>query len=168
MGITARDNCRLSRSVGPSNGAEVAGCAATPALHTLTGWADLDTGIGLRNLNGKVDRYLAMLARLAISHGSDAEAVRQAWAVRDCAEVRRLAHALRGIASTLGAVRVSVAAERLDRPALAELDGEDIDERVAGLEDAVQGLIRGLFERASIGRGTPSTLCGGRESGHAG
>ncbi len=122
-------------------------------LAALAGWPDLDTSIGVRSLNGKATKYVELLGRLAVQHGLDGQALRRAWRLRDCAEVKRLAHRLRGVGSTLGAVRVAAMAAALDLPNLNELAADEVDARVGLLDGALQALLRGLYERASIGDG---------------
>lgn len=157
----------MSLNTPTMGGAVVADDDALRTLHALAGWPELDTVVGVRSLNGKIAKYLAMLGRLSALHGADGQAVRQAWRRRDRSEIRRLAHRLRGIAATLGATRVAATAGHLDHPTLDTLDDAVLDARVAALDEALTGLLHGLFERASIGPGAPAECLARCESSQA-
>lgn len=129
---------------------------AAAILAALTGWPDLDTQLGLRSLAGKADRYLAMLARLVQTHGGDAQALELACSDGDLAELRRLAHRLAGAAGLLGAVTVTAAARRLDRPDLPELDRQQVRQDTEALAGALRRLVQGLSGRAGIAPAAPA------------
>ena len=131
---------------------------ADPIVAPLAGWDELDTARGLRSLNGRGDRYLKLLGRMIDLHGGDPQALQAAWQRRDRAELRRMAHKLRGTAAMLGAMRVADLAQWLDSPAPDASTEAQVQCQVSALEQALQSLFEGLRSRAGIGTaGAPPT-----------
>jgi len=86
----------------------------TAALTTLAGVPGLDAEAGLAMLNGKVDKYLGLLHRFVAAHVADMTRLADHLAAGDPVAAQRLAHTLKGTGATLGAVRLSQAAARLE------------------------------------------------------
>jgi HPt (histidine-containing phosphotransfer) domain-containing protein len=85
--------------------------ASVPRLAEIPG---LDAARGLSQLLGNTDKYLRLLRLFADSHGDDMAGLRLALSGGGVAEARRLAHGLKGVASTLGAHRVAELTARLE------------------------------------------------------
>ena len=91
--------------------------AGRPHLDLLGRLRDLpglDLERGLSMLGGNRDKYLSLLGRFVDSHGGDPGRMTEALAGEDYAQVRALAHALKGVAGTLGVGSVARAASELD------------------------------------------------------
>ncbi|MDP2794551.1 MAG: response regulator, partial [Sulfurisoma sp.] len=73
----------------------------------------LDVARGLEILRGKVATYVRLLRLFADGHADDMRQIAERLAAGDMEPVRRLAHTLKGSAGSLGATRVSAAAEAL-------------------------------------------------------
>ena len=85
--------------------------AAPPELADIEG---LDSRFGLQAVRGRVDSYCRLLNKFAENHADDFGKMRQCLADANLDEARRLAHSLKGVSATLGAVaihRASVALE---------------------------------------------------------
>jgi two-component system sensor histidine kinase/response regulator len=98
------------------------GAAAPPRIGRIDG---LDMALGLRRMSGKEDLYHAMLAKFAHSQADVVERIAAALD-HDMASAERLAHTLRGLAGSIGALAVQEQAEQLEsalraRPAPAAL-----------------------------------------------
>ena len=80
----------------------------------LTEFAGLDTARGLAALRGNAQAYVKLLRQFTDDHFGDAQYVRDELAAgRKDAALRRL-HALKGVAGTLGAIRLQAAAAALE------------------------------------------------------
>jgi HPt (histidine-containing phosphotransfer) domain-containing protein len=86
-------------------------------------------------LRGNTDKYIGLLRRFAGWHAMDATRIAQGLERGDSAQVHRLAHALFGAASTLGADAIAAAARRLDRPELRDTAPGAAEARQAALAD---------------------------------
>jgi two-component system sensor histidine kinase/response regulator len=85
--------------------------APPPELADIEG---LDSQFGLQAVRGRVDSYCRLLAKFTENHADDFVRIRQNLAEGKVDEARRLAHSLKGVSATLGAVaihRASVALE---------------------------------------------------------
>ncbi len=87
----------------------------------------LDPVLGLKSVHGRVASYARLLRRFAETHRGDMAVLRDRYAAEDHAEAERLAHSLKGVAGTLGAIRLQLLAARLeeairDRRATADVD----------------------------------------------
>jgi signal transduction histidine kinase/DNA-binding response OmpR family regulator/HPt (histidine-containing phosphotransfer) domain-containing protein len=81
-------------------------------------WASipgLNAKAGLRNLRDKVASYVRLLRQYARSHHTDMIRLREQLAAGDWTEARRIAHSLKGVSGTLGAVRVQTCAAALEK-----------------------------------------------------
>ncbi|MFA5241015.1 MAG: PAS domain S-box protein [Sulfuricella sp.] len=112
----------------------------------------LDLARGLEIVRGKAAEYIRLLRLFASVHAEDARQITERLAVGDLPPVKRLAHALKGSAGSMGAAQVAAAAEALHeairhdaaRGELARLAGT----LAAGLTPLIDG-IRGLPADAS-------------------
>ncbi len=83
-------------------------------LASLGAIRGLDTGFGLKTLNGNRVAYIRLLRRFAVEHADDVARLRERLASDECGEARRLAHSLRGVAGNLGATEVQRLAAELE------------------------------------------------------
>jgi len=81
----------------------------------------LDPALGLKYFNGNADGYLRLLRRVPGQHGEDPQRLRDAAVVGDYRTVREVAHALKGVAATIGMTEVRDAAAALETAAKAKL-----------------------------------------------
>lgn len=103
--------------------------AQLAALQTVEG---LDAAVGLRILQGNVHRYLRLLGQFVVKHGQDASAMIARAAAGDLQAIQFTAHSLKGVAATLGAVRVQQLAAQAEARAK---QGADSDLLLSGLDD---------------------------------
>jgi len=75
--------------------------------HPLSGIVGLDSRFGLQSVRGRMDSYLRLLAKFAENHIDDFTRIRSNLAAGNRDEARRLAHSLKGVSATLGAVLVN-------------------------------------------------------------
>jgi len=119
--------------------------ALLPELRRLPG---LDVELGLRAVRGRPERYLSILATFAERHADDALRMQEACAKADCEDLRHLAHTLKGVAATVGAVllqqralEVEMAARAGDAGGAARpLDalGDELSALLSGLDDILR------------------------------
>jgi len=92
----------------------------------------LDLARVLALLRGKWGRYLALLRQFVQSHQDDMPRLARCLAAQDLEGARHIAHALKGVAATLGATAVAEPASRLDG-LLREASGGYDEERAEAL-----------------------------------
>ncbi len=85
-----------------------------PLLTRLQGIAGLDAQAGLKRLLGDEGRYLRLLARFVGDYGREGEQLTRLAQEGETDRLRERAHALKGTAGTLGAVRVQQEATTLE------------------------------------------------------
>jgi PAS domain S-box-containing protein len=123
---------------------------ATIALHTLpplqialpralAEYAGLDTARGLRALGGKEGAYVALLRQFAANHRDDPQLLRDALAAGQAEAAWQRLHALKGVAGSLGATALHVAALALEQ-ALRDHETTSMPELMASLQAEMQGL----------------------------
>ncbi len=78
----------------------------------------LDLNLGLRSVRGRQDRLMQLLQSYASTHADDVAELRRALAAGDAGTARRIAHALKGTAATLGLVRIGHLAAELEEAVL--------------------------------------------------
>lgn len=99
----------LLRPAGANSARTAAASTALPALldaglhDRLASIAQLDTAAGLKVVCGKLPTYRRILGLFADSHADDAARLQALVAQGDFAQVRQLAHALKGAAGNIGA-----------------------------------------------------------------
>ena len=116
---------------------------------------DLDVERGLRIVRGKWPTYLRLLGIFVDTQGGVAERLTACLAAGDIAEIARLAHALKGSAGNVGAIRVSSLADAVCQAARAERSPEELADLVAGLGQALHDLLKAIgrqLARGAIGR----------------
>ncbi len=126
-----------------------------PSLNTIPG---LDVSAGLRSLLGNVPRYANLLAQFAQSHGDDAILLLEQMVSGDYQAFRQTAHAIKGVAATLGARQVHRLALELE---LEGKRGADTDQlrgciemlasEMTALSDALRKALSGVSDREKVG-----------------
>lgn len=118
--------------------------SAATATELPAGIQGLDTQLGLSHMAGKKPLYLAMLRRYADSHADAGHQIRASLASGDSETAQRLAHTLKSVSATLGAVDVQRRAADLEH-ALCEGDTPDqVHSLIAELERPLGGLVAAL------------------------
>jgi len=129
---------------------DVASPPASAVQTVLPDCAELDIEVGLRSLGGKRARYRQLLDKFVDQHAYDVERIRTVLAGGQLDEARRLAHGLKGVAATLGAMPLSEAALAVELPlktSLKEGAGAapaETDKLLERLEQALKALLRGI------------------------
>ena len=112
----------------------------------------LDTRLGLRHAGGNAALYLQLLQRFVDAYGELGPSVRQLLQQEGWETIVREAHTLKGLAASLGAATVGVAAQALQRSAVAR-DGALARRDLAAAEAALAPLIAAL--RAAFASAPP-------------
>ncbi len=140
--------------------------AASPVLPALAAIPGLDLRAGLTALNGKSERYTALLRKFLERHADASDEIRQALREQDMATARRLAHTQKGAAATLGLEAIRAAAAELEqalretRPApLLDQLGEQLASTYASLASSILGALE-----SSPGAGASAPLPSGENS----
>jgi two-component system sensor histidine kinase/response regulator len=126
----------------PAAAPEAAPAAAPEIALPLT--AELDLKAGLRSLSGRRARYRELLDKFHHQHAGDVDLIRTALADGNVEEARRLAHGLKGVAATLGAMPLSAAAFAVELPLKAVVVDHaampDLEPLLAALAESWQRL----------------------------
>jgi two-component system sensor histidine kinase/response regulator len=135
-----------------------ASIVSAPALGEMPEVEGLDTADGLRRVGGNRKLYLDLLRQFVAAEHDAPTRIREQLAGGDRAAAERRAHTIKGVAGSLGARGVQVAADELERavkkgtpPAAACCDR---------LESALSPLIGGL--RAALGAPPAAVAAGVR------
>jgi two-component system sensor histidine kinase/response regulator len=113
------------------------------------GIAGLDVELGLSRMAGKKRLYLDMLDRYVKGqHGVPCE-LRAALAREDRATALRLAHTLKGLSDSVGAMAVVSPAAALEQALQHESDASKVEDLIAQVEDPLGRLVEGL-QRHSV------------------
>jgi HPt (histidine-containing phosphotransfer) domain-containing protein len=115
----------------------------------------LDAARGLAAMRGRAAKYAQLLRLFADEHEQDATRLAERPAAGDLAEIRRLAHTLKGSAGALGAMWVQEAADALQTALRQNAAREQIDACRAALAGELAALIGGI--RAALDEAAPST-----------
>ncbi|MCL6270181.1 ATP-binding protein [Sansalvadorimonas sp. 2012CJ34-2] len=106
--------------------------APEPVSHLPDQLPGIETRLGLQRVLGDQNLYLKLLARFYRDYAGTIDDVRIALERNDYDKLRFIAHSLKGVAGTLGATRVEVAASAVEK--LARISaGNDILEPVSRL-----------------------------------
>ncbi|MBS1141805.1 MAG: hypothetical protein H6R13_3258 [Proteobacteria bacterium] len=73
----------------------------------LANIAGLDSHFGLQAVRGRLDSYLRLLGKFSENHLNDFSSIRSNLVAGNLDEARRLAHSLKGVSATLGAVQIN-------------------------------------------------------------
>jgi PAS domain S-box-containing protein len=123
--------------------------AAPPPLETA---AALDTESAMARMGGEAT-YLAMLAKFIPSQGQSLQSIEDALDVDDRSSAERLAHTLKGVAASVGALSLAETAGKLEKaiaagneeeyPALIAVLADRLAQAVAAVESYLQQHSRG-------------------------
>ena len=132
-------------SFAPDKKSEIRRTATLDRLRSLPG---MDVDGGLRAVLGKENRYVDLLNGLVMTHGNDVLEIGARLAERDLASAKHKAHALKGIAATLGVRRLAEIAASLETD-IAEcaeqgLSCGDFDGQLSAMRLEIQALIKAL------------------------
>ena len=92
--------------------------------NVLSSIVGLDSAFGLQSVRGRMDSYRRLLAKFSENHINDFMGIRKNLAAGNRDEARRLAHSLKGVSATLGAVLINKTAVALEK---AIKEGENMD-----------------------------------------
>jgi two-component system sensor histidine kinase/response regulator len=106
--------------------------------------AGLDTETGLRRMLGKKGLYLSTLRRFVQTQGDVATRIQQALAHGQAEEAHRMAHTLKGLAGTIGAVPLQEAATQLDAAIRDQWPADRYDAALAAAKVQLQALVAAL------------------------
>jgi two-component system, sensor histidine kinase and response regulator len=121
--------------------------AASDLRQTLSAIPGLDLDTGLQCVRGKLGSYVRLLKMFAQGHGDDAMLLRGYLTAGDTAQVRHLAHTLKGLALTLGARELHQHALALEQTLHDEAPDPDVaaciglvDQALGPLLTAIEGI----------------------------
>ncbi len=115
--------------------------ATERSVSALDGIDGLDTTLGLRSLRGDVASYCRLLERFIDEHAGDARLLLDQAAAGDLTALRQRAHALKGVAATLGISAVRKLAAELEQAAHAGLSGSALHKPLMALADVLATLV---------------------------
>ncbi|MBS1144403.1 MAG: hypothetical protein H6R14_1809 [Proteobacteria bacterium] len=110
----------------------------------LAGISGLDAHFGLQSVRGRMDSYLRLLSKFSEHHQDDFVGIRKNLANGNTAEARRLAHSLKGVSATLGAVHINKTSMALETAIKEERTMAEIEPLIVAAEEAYSSLCRDL------------------------
>jgi PAS domain S-box-containing protein len=139
----------------PAAGATAGSMGAVPApgpapdgsdrlRQALDAIPELNVEAGLKSLRGKVGAYARMLGLFASSHADDIALVRAGLLRADRSVAQRIAHTLKGLASTLGATSLHRDALQLELAVRHNVDDAALTSRVDALQTSLEPLLRAI------------------------
>ena len=114
--------------------------------------AGIDMNVGLESAAGSVEFLQRLLGMFVAGHADDAARITQASAEGRWADVRHLAHAIKGASAVIGARALAAAAESLERHALAGRAEPDALAAFARQHDELVREIRAALARAPLAK----------------
>ncbi|MFM8333843.1 MAG: ATP-binding protein [Candidatus Methylumidiphilus sp.] len=124
-----------------------AAAVAVPAM--LASIAGLDAQTGLEHVGGKLPSYLRMLGLFLANHGKDAALLQAHLALGEMPEATRLAHTLKGVAATLGAEGLRLAALELEQACRRQAAPAELSDLIEALSAELSPLLAAL-RRAGV------------------
>jgi HPt (histidine-containing phosphotransfer) domain-containing protein len=103
--------------------------------------AGIDTGLGLKSIGGKRERYESLLRKFAERQAGTAEAIRDALSAGDASTAGREAHSLKGAASTLGATALAKHAADVE---IAITTGQNVDDALESLSNSLIAVVKAI------------------------
>ena len=138
----------VASSVTTSAPQPVIGLTAAPAStldadawQRLAGIPGLDSERGLLMLRGNAEKYLRMLSLFTETHADDATCLGESLAAGDLVTLRARAHAIKGTAGNLGALRLSETAGRLQEAIVRSAVHEEVERDCVALIDELTAFI---------------------------
>lgn len=121
--------------------------AARPEPTAAPDLVVLDQEVGLAYVEGNRSLYLKLAQNFASKQADAAQRVRAAWQAGDREGARRIAHSLKGMAGTLGARQLTLAATELEQALTAgEAAGDErIGELIECFSDSLQAVLAALL-----------------------
>ena len=104
----------------------------------------LDVAAALHRLAGNTTTYLSLLRRFVVRHGKADDEIRRALEGDDWATAERLAHTMKGIAGTLGAIALQTIAGGLELAIRQRQQRSLVDQHLAQFAATLAGLIAQL------------------------
>ena len=101
----------------------------------------LDSERGLLMLRGNAEKYLRMLSLFTEAHADDVTCLGERLAVGDLAALRARSHVIKGTAGSLGALRLSEAAGRLQEAIVRAAVHEEVERDCVALIDELTAFI---------------------------
>jgi signal transduction histidine kinase/HPt (histidine-containing phosphotransfer) domain-containing protein/ActR/RegA family two-component response regulator len=131
----------------PAPAAPSTGESPEATLARLSTVPGLDVVQGVAMLQGKSAKYVDLLGRFIESHADDMARVEAKLAEGDFPAAEFIAHSLKGVSGTLGAVRLSESAKRLDDLLKANLDNDDVRLEIQAIRDEMSIIATALPPR---------------------
>ena len=104
----------------------------------------VDIDFGVRNLRGEFGLYERILRKYADNHGDDTRRLRALLSENDRESAHRLAHSLKGVAGTLGFLRIQTAMTELIAGLRAGLSPSLLESPLAVAEAAQAQLLEAI------------------------
>lgn len=117
----------------------------------------IDTRQGIRNVGGRVEVYVRLLATFAERHKEDVERLREQLDVGDRETARRTAHSLKGSAGSLGLSMLHGACAKLEQAIAASEGMETLAGLIASAEEHLDAVCTAIdAARPAAGDETPA------------
>jgi two-component system sensor histidine kinase/response regulator len=126
-----------------------------PGTTPLPDVLGLDVQRGLAFANGDTALYLTLLHKFATDHAHAAHKLQQALRASDGGLAERIAHTLKGTASTLGATEIANLAATLEAQIGAHSDLQSLHALAEKLDRALLAIVTPLREQVTVQNSTP-------------
>ncbi|PZN76377.1 MAG: hypothetical protein DM484_16880 [Candidatus Methylumidiphilus alinenensis] len=104
----------------------------------------LDVATGLARVMGKRDLYLKLLRKFALNHADAVNKIRACLNDQQYLEARRIAHTLKGLSGTLGALELQRQAEEVEKAIKGGCTTDQIDGLLKILSDNLDNLVANI------------------------
>ncbi len=123
--------------------------AAPPTLQDIV-IPGLESSTGLRRVGGRTEFYLSLLRRFAEGQAETVSTIRAAVHAGDREAARQQAHALRGMAGTIGALQLQDSAAAVELALLRGIPPTQVETLLATLDDRLTPLVAGIKANLSL------------------
>ncbi|UCV29658.1 PAS domain-containing protein [Ferribacterium limneticum] len=130
----------LARWLPPQASIQPASASPRESIDVLAHISGLDSRFGLQAVRGRMESYLRLLGKFSENHLGDFARIRENLATGNHDEARRLAHSLKGVSATLGAVHIHKTAMVLEIAIKEECPIEHIEPLIEQTEEAYLSL----------------------------
>ena len=139
----------------PPPGASTAPGAEAEDLANHLAVLGLENSPALKSMRGNLAKYRHLLIMFAENHANDMAKARELLLQGDYSTAKRLAHTLKGVSATLGAMRLADLARGLDEAFRREADLAECERLLDEAEPELARLIAGIRSLPALGGDRP-------------
>ncbi len=104
----------------------------------------IDVPKGVRNVGGNTTLYHNILCRFSQHHGGTAREMEQCLASADLIRLEHIAHSLKGMSSTIGALPLSELADKIEKQSRTTEGVEELQKSISTMDDELTRIISAL------------------------